>query len=105
MEHRSNTSGSSTPNLQLDKASIRSSLPRLKWSVAFEPALSLLVGSTAKAVVTDNAKPTRLGLRQERFDALPQFVADKWLGHGRSSKQVIRPWHEPANAVPFASFF
>ena len=28
-------------------------MPRSKWSVAFEPALSLLVGSTAKAVVTD----------------------------------------------------
>ena len=61
--------------------------------------------SVIQGLAPGEPEATRLGLRQERFDALPEFVADKWLGHGRSSKQVIRPWHERANAVPFASFF
>ncbi len=41
------------PNLRVAPAGITSSLACLNWSVALEPALSLFVGSTAKAVATD----------------------------------------------------
>ncbi len=40
------------PNLRVAPAGITSSLACLNWSVALEPALSLFVGSTAKAVAT-----------------------------------------------------
>ncbi len=70
------------PNLRVAPAGITSSLACLNWSVALEPALSLFVGSTAKAVATDFCIRTGLHIVRDVSDGLGRL--------GRFSKEQPR---------------